>query len=629
MSKTNKIILIALIVAILMLGIGYAAIQNITLNITGTASADPSQANYNVRFAGNPIVSDSSLATTEMINDTTARIDAVLSTVGETVNVAYEVENASDDLSSQILLTTTNSNEEYFDISSDVENSILVAGESTLVTVTVELIKPAIEDNVTASIGVEIEAIPIQPGEESDLSGNESPIRPPEPGDNGSSAMTLKEVKIEDIGDYIDLGNSYINTEETSDDWRILYVDEEYVYAILADYLPGEDIPELSGVKMDLEQYPYSIWGGSGGKNAFYNELTNTEAWHDFTNEIDGATATGAPSAELLVDSYNTNEGVTKLEYEKFAYLDQSIEIYDLYVPHSTGFYECWAYWLATMHEKNTYDMWYIDAMGMITYGEYFYVNSGVRPVVSIPTSTIVEKIDEVWIVTSDESTITPEVPDDNGNAAMTLKDVTINNIGEYIDLGNNIINTDETTDDWRILYVDEENVHVILSGYLPAIQVPEAAGLDTNTSKYKYNVWSDKDLNTLINGFLNTEAWSSFTNGIEGATATGTPTLELLMNSYTTKDTSFETDYQWAFTLNRNIEDYDLYDPKVNDSNCLGYSFATPFKDDGVQLWVNIYNFTIGGGSYDDQYSGVRPVVSIPTSTKVEMIDEVWKILK
>ena len=39
------------IIAILLLGIGYAAIQNITLNITGTATADPNQANFKVMFS--------------------------------------------------------------------------------------------------------------------------------------------------------------------------------------------------------------------------------------------------------------------------------------------------------------------------------------------------------------------------------------------------------------------------------------------------------------------------------------------------------------------------------------------------------------------------------------------------
>ena len=44
------------------------------------------------------------------------------------------------------------------------------------------------------------------------------------------------------------------------------------------------------------------------------------------------------------------------------------------------------------------------------------------------------------------------------------------NNYGEYIDLGKNIVGTDATTDDWRILYNDEseEKVYVILTELMP-----------------------------------------------------------------------------------------------------------------------------------------------------------------
>lgn len=52
MKKTSKIIMLSLVVAALLLGIGYAAIQNITLNISGTATADPSQTNFKVSFSG-------------------------------------------------------------------------------------------------------------------------------------------------------------------------------------------------------------------------------------------------------------------------------------------------------------------------------------------------------------------------------------------------------------------------------------------------------------------------------------------------------------------------------------------------------------------------------------------------
>ena len=74
MSKTSKIILITIIMTSILLGLGYAAIQNITLNIAGTAVADPNQSNFKVKFTGTPAVSDSTYVTANITGDTTADV---------------------------------------------------------------------------------------------------------------------------------------------------------------------------------------------------------------------------------------------------------------------------------------------------------------------------------------------------------------------------------------------------------------------------------------------------------------------------------------------------------------------------------------------------------------------------
>lgn len=58
---------------------------------------------------------------------------------------------------------------------------------------------------------------------------------------NISGTVTAEASKITNanIGDYIDLGNNIVGTDSTSDDWRILYVDGDTVYAILAELLPN------------------------------------------------------------------------------------------------------------------------------------------------------------------------------------------------------------------------------------------------------------------------------------------------------------------------------------------------------------------------------------------------------
>ena len=181
MKKTNKIILTSVIVAVLLLGIGYAAIQNITLNIAGTAAADPSQANFKVMFSGIPTVSDDTYATAAITDDTNAIVNVEgLTKKGDIVTAIYTVQNASTDLSADLGVSTTNSNTEYFTLSSEIAQTSLVAGEATTLTVTVELTKTPIKESVRTTIGVQLEAMPVQPGEEGSSEGINGSAQTPE-----------------------------------------------------------------------------------------------------------------------------------------------------------------------------------------------------------------------------------------------------------------------------------------------------------------------------------------------------------------------------------------------------------------------------------------------------------------
>ena len=178
MRQTSKIILATIVAASILLGLGYAAIQNITLNITGTAAADPNQSNFKVRFINNPAptVTDSTYAIASITDDYNAIINVSgLTTNGQTVSATYTIENASADLSADLAISTTNTNTEYFKISSQLAKTSLIAGAKTTVTVTVELTKTPLE-SVSSTIGVQMLAMAVQPGEEgsSGLTNGES-----------------------------------------------------------------------------------------------------------------------------------------------------------------------------------------------------------------------------------------------------------------------------------------------------------------------------------------------------------------------------------------------------------------------------------------------------------------------
>ena len=94
MSKTQKITIIAVIVAVLMTAVGYAAIANITLNIAGTAEADPSQENFKISFSGTPIVSDENKVNAAVTNDLNATLNVSgLTAKGDVVTAKYTIQN--------------------------------------------------------------------------------------------------------------------------------------------------------------------------------------------------------------------------------------------------------------------------------------------------------------------------------------------------------------------------------------------------------------------------------------------------------------------------------------------------------------------------------------------------------
>ena len=172
MSKTSKIILVTIIATCILLGLGYAAIQNITLNVIGTVAADPNQANFKVGFVGTPEVSDGTYVSAGITNSTNATINVSgLTTKGQKVTATYNIKNDSKDLSSDLSVKATSSNTEYFVVSSRLNKSSLVAGEETTVTVTVELSKTLIENSASTNIGITLDAYPVEPGKEG-TSGN-------------------------------------------------------------------------------------------------------------------------------------------------------------------------------------------------------------------------------------------------------------------------------------------------------------------------------------------------------------------------------------------------------------------------------------------------------------------------
>lgn len=164
---------IAILVAIVVLGVGYAAISNITLNVNGsqaTVEVDPD--NFVVKFdeestfsySGNPTGSDVTLT---RANDTTATFTIEgLSKKGDSVTITYPIVNESETLKASLAAPTiTNDNSEYFSVTttSPAAGTELAAngGKGDLILV-VEVLKTPVEDDEVANITASIEASPVQ-----------------------------------------------------------------------------------------------------------------------------------------------------------------------------------------------------------------------------------------------------------------------------------------------------------------------------------------------------------------------------------------------------------------------------------------------------------------------------------
>ena len=384
MRKTNKMILAVLLLAVLLVGIGYASIQNITLNVTGTVIAEPILATSEVMFSGDFVISDDSCASTSM-NGSNAELNVYgLTEKGQNVSATYTVQNLNPDLSVDLSVETTNSNEDYFFVNSELEKNTLEVGETTELTVTAELLESSLE-NVNSTIGITLLSNPVQ--SENEGTDDSAQI----PGENLET--TVGDITNDNIGDYIDLGNNVVGTENTSDDWRILYKEDDKVYAILADYLPVEKVP--SGTELETAgKFTITMM-----TTELISKLTNSLLWNDFSNGITGITATGTPTADLLMKSYNTKNG-TNLVYSNYPELDDSTLDFELYVPHATVYEDCYGYLTAT-EDFGAYIKGIIGVSNSsnVISANYTSGNYAIRPVLEIPSNIVCNCVDGVWVI--------------------------------------------------------------------------------------------------------------------------------------------------------------------------------------------------------------------------------------
>ena len=183
MFKRKNGVLAFLLVAVMLLGVGFAALSD-DLAISGSAAAvvegeegttTPAEQLFDesIGFTAAEVGTCSTGVTITPDATTYSYVDAVSFTAtgfvkeGDTAKVTYTISNKHPDLGAEIPVpAVTNANPTYFNVTTDWgtgAKQIAAVNGSTTVTVTVELIKAPIADQ-TASIDIEFTGIdPVQP----------------------------------------------------------------------------------------------------------------------------------------------------------------------------------------------------------------------------------------------------------------------------------------------------------------------------------------------------------------------------------------------------------------------------------------------------------------------------------
>lgn len=152
----SLIAMILLSLAILYTNIGYAN-ENM---INHKTNCNNLSENFSVEFNKNSNYSNDNI---NIINSQKALLKNIsLTYVGETKKITVPVINNSNGLSAKLQINTSNSNPEYFKVTSKTVKSILnKKSDETLIEITVQLIKEPLDSNESTEITIDVIAEPI------------------------------------------------------------------------------------------------------------------------------------------------------------------------------------------------------------------------------------------------------------------------------------------------------------------------------------------------------------------------------------------------------------------------------------------------------------------------------------
>lgn len=169
MKQKRTFITLLLIVALLCLGIAYAAIGNIQLKVSGDVTATTSNENFKVKFMEETTTAGTGTIEATVEDDLNATINVSgLTTSGQTATATYTIKNTSpENLTANLTKSISHTNTDWFEVTATIANESIEKESTTTMTVTVKLLKtPATVADETAAkdtITINIDATAVQP----------------------------------------------------------------------------------------------------------------------------------------------------------------------------------------------------------------------------------------------------------------------------------------------------------------------------------------------------------------------------------------------------------------------------------------------------------------------------------
>lgn len=164
--------IIGVLIAILVLGIGYAAVSGVDLLVNGTANVKVDDANFKVHYdqSANPTITmgdgvvNTATVTATYTDDLHATINVDGFTKrGDKVTVVYTIVNESEDIDATLSSPEIGEfDTEYFNVTATLgKEELAKGGDTTTLTVVVEAIKTPTVDDVSTNINITVPADPV------------------------------------------------------------------------------------------------------------------------------------------------------------------------------------------------------------------------------------------------------------------------------------------------------------------------------------------------------------------------------------------------------------------------------------------------------------------------------------